>query len=198
MSGRRSPIAIPGAGQRMTFLSQDRQREDATCRQKEKTNDFQSHGITSPLRRFGLTGCRTQLLARRGHGYTPCVDTVASVFSHSAIDDDFVTKLHCGARPSAILEAVGRAHFKAPIRRSSVSILDIDVEPNVRIRPFYLCDIASHLNDLARVVLCGKRMVCHCRAIQKNYSESEGEQTSRGLRPRSPGLPEDGAGRSPD
>src|SRR5438093_6675355 len=176
MSGRRSPISIPGAGQRMTFLSEERQHEDATREQKERTNYFGSHSVTSPLRRFGLAGCRTKLLPGRGHGYTPRVDTVASVFGQRAVDDHFVTQLHSGARPSAILEAVRRAHFKAPIRRGSIRILDVDVEPNMGVRPFYLCDIASHLNDLARVILCGKRMMCHCRPIQKNRSKREEEQ----------------------
>src|SRR5437899_5395414 len=93
------------------------------------------------LRRFGFAGRGAELLPCRGHRHASRIDSIASIFRLGPIDDNFISKLHGGSGPSTILEAMRRSHFESPVGDGSVGVLNIDVEPNVRIRPFHLCDI---------------------------------------------------------
>src|SRR5438445_5917590 len=115
------------------------------------------------LRRFSFAGRSAELLPCRGHRHASGIDSIASIFRLGSVDDDFISQFHGGSRPSTILKAMRRAHLESPVGHGSVGVLHIDVEPDVGIRPFNLCDITSHRYNFGRVVLCCKGMMCHCR-----------------------------------
>ncbi len=105
----------------------------------------------------GFTGTCTKLFASVGHRHRPGVPVRSAALRARALDSNHVPDLHRIAGPAIPLDHRRRAHLEGPVfdlacRRVS----HVDVEVNVGIVPFDLCDRAGHLNRFSTVVLRGK------------------------------------------
>src|SRR5215831_19050566 len=130
------------------------------------------------LRIFAFAGCRTKFLAGADHRDAAGVPAVAAVLCHRAVNFDLVTEFHRGASPSASLKAMWRSHFPAIVFNAAIRLLHIDVEPDVRVGPFDLGDIALHRRRLTCIELSRKRMVRQSRHCCRCHTESEGKQSN--------------------
>src|SRR6516165_11377702 len=81
-----------------------------------------------------------RLAIRRRH--RSGVGSLRAVSREAADHGDHVTDFHGVAQPAALLQLVRRTHLARPARPGTVFLLDVDVEPDVRIGPVDLRDDA--------------------------------------------------------
>ena len=84
-----------------------------------------------------------------GQNQVAAVGAVRAVLRAVADDRDFGAGLHGVAREAAAQQRVRRRAFDHPRRRRAVVVLDVDVQPGVRIDPLHLRDRASNVTGWA-------------------------------------------------
>src|SRR5437763_14323282 len=87
------------------------------------------------------------------------VGAVRAVLGLVTLDEDFRARKERRLGPAAAQQRVGSAGLDHPVRHAAVGVLDVEINPRVRIDPFHLRDGALQLDGLLRVKLRGEGMV---------------------------------------
>src|SRR5262245_18718844 len=96
--------------------------------------------ITPPLLLLAAAGRREQSLAGALEGDGLRVGDGRSILGAAPLDGDDVAGLHRVARPAFPDERVRPTELERPVRGLAGGVLDVDVEPAVRIGPLDLRD----------------------------------------------------------
>src|SRR5262249_5968072 len=130
----------------------------------------------SALRCVGLARRREQALAGRCERHDARIADVRTVLGLRSFDGDLVADVQRAPRPALAHQAVGAAHFHAPVDDFSVVTGDIHVEVGVRIRPLDLRDNALQIDGLVRVEFGGERMVRDDPGRRERETDDRGKQ----------------------
>src|SRR6187401_1873280 len=93
---------------------------------------------------------------------------IGSVLRQKTTHFDFVANLQGFVGPARALEKMRRSHFEAPFCHLTIlRVLDVEVDPHVRIGPIDLCNPPFQHDRLLIIELSRKRMVGHQRHRRK-------------------------------
>src|SRR5262249_36993765 len=79
-----------------------------------------------------------------------------------------LVNLHGVSGPTRTHQAIWTTQLESPIRDFAGLVLDVDVKPDMRIRPFNLCNRARQFDGFSRVEFCREGMMrvywsCSCK-----------------------------------
>jgi hypothetical protein len=119
--------------------------------------------------------------ARGGQRDGPRVHALGSVLRQPAVDGDLFADLERFAAPARALQAMRRTHLGAPVGDlSGLIVLDVDIEPHVRIRPFELGDDSRQRDFLVSVELRRKGMMR--RRPSSGQQHADDDQAAKDVR----------------
>src|SRR5207302_4478709 len=103
----------------------------------------------------------------------------AAVPRETALDEYLFSNFHRCWAPSQTPESSRRTQFEAPILDlAGLFVLNVDVEPGMRIRPRDLRDKAPEGYRLMEIKFGGESMVSQSRRSRQNHTEKEGQNKS--------------------
>jgi hypothetical protein len=105
------------------------------------------------------------------------VDQLRAVAGEEAVDGDEVADLGGISSPPGAIQRVRRAALDGPMRGGAAGFRDVDVEVDVRVRPFHPGDGALQGDRLLAIVLRGEGMMGRDR--QAGGQDADGHQQSR-------------------
>src|SRR4029453_6268078 len=90
--------------------------------------------------------------------HDPGIGPQRAILCQRPFDGDVVSHFERLARPPAPNEEVGAAQLKAPIGFLALLVLDVQIDPRMRIGPFHFRDRAGHRRRFLGVVFRSERM----------------------------------------
>ena len=116
-------------------------------------------GYVTTVPRGPSTRRAQEQLASIRKGDIAAIGSVRAVLRTVSVDDDFGAFRQRAPRQTTAKQRVRRASLDHPARRLAVRLLDIDVNPGVRVDPLDLRHRSAQLYGFVRVELGGERVV---------------------------------------
>src|SRR2546426_2277566 len=156
----------------------------AACWRTPFTLNSGSKGRLAPVARrkldlLSLTGGGEQPLTRAGQYHRRCVANAFSGPGLEAVYRDDIARFHRVACPPCPQEPVRTSHLHGPVRDLASFVLDVDVEPHVRVGPLDFRDSPGHLDGLTGVELRRKRVMRTRRHRGGEQPEADDNRKSR-------------------
>jgi len=124
-------------------------------------DDRDARALLTSFGVFGRTGARgahEQALAV-GQDQVRAVGAIGTVLRLIALDGDLGTRQQRVLREPSSNKRVRRTPFDHPPRYGAIGVLDVEMNPAVRVDPIHLDDGTLERDRLVRVELGGKRMM---------------------------------------